>query len=58
VIAGEQHWKVNFYRTYQSAPDNELFLIEGSCRTLEISLKDGNANKRLKLATGERIEIS
>jgi len=58
VKVGEQHWKVNFYRTYRAAPDNELFLIEGSCGTLEISLKNGNANGRLKLAAGQRIEIS
>jgi S-adenosylmethionine hydrolase len=58
VKVGEQHWKMNFYWTYNAAPDNELFLIEGSCKTLEISLKNANANERLKLATGQRIEIS
>lgn len=58
VKAGEHHWKAKYYKTYHAAPDNELFLIEGSCGTLEINLKNGNANERLKLATGERIEIS
>ena len=58
VKVGEQQWKLKFYRTYQVAPDNELFLIEGSCNTLEISLKNGDANARLRLKTGQRIEIS
>ena len=58
VKVGEQHWEMGCYRTYRAAPDYELFLVEGSCRTLEISLKNGSANERLKLATGERIEIS
>ncbi len=49
---------MSFYRTYEAAPDDELFLIEGSCGTLEISLKNANANERLRLKTGQRIEIS
>ncbi len=58
VKAGKQYWAMSFYRTYHAAPDDEPFLIEGSCRTLEISVKNGSANDRLKLAAGERIEIS
>ncbi len=58
VKTGKQHWAMNFYRTYDAAPDDELFLIEGSCGTLEMSLKNGNANRRLKLQAGEQIEIS
>ena len=58
VKAGEQQWEMNAYRTYSEAPDNELFLIEGSCNTLEISLKNGDANAGLRLKTGQHIEIS
>lgn len=58
VKVGEPQWEMGFYETYQEGPDNECFLIEGSCGTLEVSLKDGNANERLKLKTGQRIEIS
>jgi len=58
VKACQQQWKMNFYRTYEAAPDNELFLIEGSCGTLEISLRNANANERLGLKPGQRIEIS
>jgi S-adenosylmethionine hydrolase len=58
VKVDEQQWEMCFYETYQAGPDNESFLIEGSCGTLEISLKNGNANERLKLVTGQRIEIS
>lgn len=54
----EKNWHMNFYANYDSAKENELFLIEGSCNTLEISLKNGNANDKLHIKTGERIEIS
>ena len=51
-------YRMNFYPNYRLAKDNELFLIEGSCNTLEISLKNDNANKKLHLQAGARIEIS
>jgi S-adenosylmethionine hydrolase len=54
----ERSYQMNFHPNYHAAKDNELFLIEGSCRTLEISLKNGNANDRLHIETGRRIEIS
>ncbi|MHC4424548.1 MAG: SAM hydroxide adenosyltransferase [Planctomycetota bacterium] len=49
--------KMNFYPNYHAAEDDELFLIEGSCSTLEISLRNGNANDKLNVETGTRIEI-
>lgn len=55
---GEKSCRMNFYPNYHAAEDNELFLIEGSCNTLEISLKNGNANDRLHLQTGIKVEIS
>ena len=58
VKARQQQWKMTTYGTYDAAPDDELFLIEGSCGTLEMSVKNGDASRRLKLQTGERIEIS
>lgn len=45
------------YPTYNAAPENELFLIEGSSKTLEISLKNGGARDRLQLVPGTPIEI-
>jgi len=53
-----RHSRMDFYPNYDGVADNELFLIEGSCKTLEISLKNGNANERLRLKTGSRIEIA
>ena len=50
--------RMDFYPNYDEAAENELFLIEGSCKTLEISLKNGNANERLNLKAGQRIEIA
>ncbi len=54
----DRSYQMSFYPNYDVAQDNELFLLEGSCNTLEISLKNGNANDRLHLQTGIKIEIS
>ena len=58
VQISEQSYQMNYHSNYQAAPENELFLIEGSCSTLEVSLKNGNANNKLSIASGERITIS
>ncbi len=58
VKVEERCYQMNFYPNYHSAKDNELFLVEGSCNTLEISFKNGNANEKLHIETGRRIEIS
>ncbi|MGD8499985.1 MAG: SAM-dependent chlorinase/fluorinase [Phycisphaerales bacterium] len=57
VKVEEKSCRMNFYPNYNAAEDDELFLIEGSCNTLEISLRNGNANKKLNVETGTRIEI-
>lgn len=49
--------RLNFYNTYAEAPDNRLFLIEGSSNTLEISIKNKSAVDRLKVKVGDRVEI-
>jgi S-adenosylmethionine hydrolase len=54
----EESYQMHFYPNYHAAEDDELFLIEGSCSTLEISLRNGNANNKLNVETGEKIEIS
>ena len=58
VKVEDRSYQMNFYSNYLAAKDNELFLIEGSCNTLEISLKNGNANDKLHVEAGRRIEIS
>jgi S-adenosylmethionine hydrolase len=50
--------KLKFYRTYNEADYNELFVIEGSSNTLEISMKNSDANKKLRVKAGERIKIA
>ena len=50
--------QMNFHSNYHAAEENKLFLIEGSSNTLEISLKNGNANDILNIETGRRIKIS
>ena len=57
VQIDEKKYTMSFYETYSDAKDNELFLIEGSCKTLEISLKNGNANGILCLRAGQKIKI-
>ena len=49
--------KLNFYDTYESSPANNLFLIKGSSNTLEISIKNSNASKKLNLKVGDKIKI-
>ena len=49
--------EMKFYPNYNQAEQNELFLIEGSNSTLEISLKNGNANEQLHLQAGTRLKI-
>lgn len=56
-IAGKKN-VMNYCPDYDSAKNDELFLIEGSGNTLEISLKNGNANDKLHVKVGEKITIS
>jgi len=53
-----KQYQMNSHPYYKAAAENELFLIKGSNNTLEISLKDGNANAQLDLKPGQRITIS
>jgi len=47
-----------YYETYSKAPNKKLFLVEGSNHTLELSIKNSNANNQLKLKTGQKIKIA
>lgn len=58
VAAGERKYAMKFHPNYASAGEGELFLIEGSNNTLEISLKNANANDKLHLRPGDKISIS
>jgi len=51
-------YQMNFYPIYDTAAENELFLIEGSCNTLEISLRSSSANKVMHLKPGTKIKIT
>jgi S-adenosylmethionine hydrolase len=57
VEVGGKEYQMRYWPNYLSAKEGELFLIEGSNNTLEISLKNGNANDRLRLKIGEKIKI-
>ena len=58
VVTGGKEYVMRYYPNYDAAKKGELFLIEGSSGTLEISLKNGSANDRLCVKMGERIKIS
>jgi len=58
VDTGGDQRTMSFFSTYEQAPSGELFLITGSCNTLEISLKNASAVERLQLTPGDRITIS
>jgi S-adenosylmethionine hydrolase len=48
---------LNVYNNYSKASREELFMVVGSSGTLEISRKEGNANKKIKAMIGDKIEI-
>ena len=58
VKTGHFNQKLSLYKTYESALPNKMFLIEGSSNTLEISIKNSNASKKLRLKVGDKIRIS
>ena len=58
VDIGGDRRTMPFFSTYEQARDDELFLITGSCNTLEISLKNASASERLHTTPGHRITIS
>ena len=58
VKTGHFNQKLSLYKTYESSLPNKMFLIEGSSNTLEISIKNSNASKKLRLKVGDKIEIS
>jgi len=58
VKIGEKIYQMNYRENYSAAKQGELFLIEGSNRTLEISLKNGSANEQLFAKAGQIVEIS
>jgi len=57
VHMADKKYVMNFYPNYDSAKDDDLFLIEGSGNTLEISLKNGSADDKLHVKVGEKITI-
>ncbi|UCG57230.1 MAG: SAM-dependent chlorinase/fluorinase [Phycisphaerales bacterium] len=57
VRIGRNRYRMGYYPEYHSANEDDLFLIEGSNNTLEISLRNGSANDRLRLRAGARISI-
>ena len=58
VVIDEKEYMMRYYPNYVGAKEDELFLIEGSNNTLEISLKNGNANDKLAVRPGGKIRIS
>ncbi len=57
VAIDEKKYTMQYYPNYDLSQEGELFLIEGSNNTLEISLKNASANDKLHLRPGTRISI-
>jgi len=57
VKTGSKSLLLPFFPNYSSAPDNELFLIQGSANTLEISIKNGSAQNLMNQKIGDKLEI-
>jgi len=58
VQIDQNRYTMRYFPNYDMAAQGELFLIEGSNNTLELSLKNANANDKLHLKPGQRIKIS
>ncbi len=57
VTLGTRRERMPSYPTYDAAESDRLFLIEGSCGTLEISIKNGDANAELHASAGDKVVI-
>ena len=58
VQTREYDQMLQFYKSYEEAPSNQLFLIKGSANTLEISLKNGKATDLWDVDTKVRIRVA
>lgn len=58
VVIDSKEFTMRFCANYDVAEQGELFLIEGSSNTLEISLKNAAATDKLHVEVGQRIKIS
>lgn len=58
VRLGRQKHTFALFRNYDDAPSGKPFLVEGSAKTLEISVKGGSAARELKVRAGDNIIVS
>jgi len=58
IETGELPPKLRFYRTYEEAPAETLFLVESSYGTLEIALKGGSAAARIGARVNSRVVLA
>lgn len=57
VYYNNYKYLLKYYEVYNQAKNDELFLITGSCNTLEISLKNGSAINKFPCCLNDKIEI-
>lgn len=58
TVGGRRLGDMAFWKTYAEAEEGKLFVIEGSCSSLEISVKNGDATKTLTdVSIGDRVEF-
>ncbi len=57
VSCGDFKKNLKFHSTYEEAIEGELFVIEGSRNTLELSVKQGSATEVINCRVGDKITI-
>jgi len=57
VSCGSSKKNLNFHTTYSEASEGELFIIEGSRNTLELSVKQGSAASMLRCKVGDTVSM-
>jgi len=57
VVCGKFEKNLKFYRTFSSAKKGELFVLEGSRKTYEISVREGSAQDITGCKVGDKIGI-
>jgi S-adenosyl-L-methionine hydrolase (adenosine-forming) len=50
-------YKLKYYNNFNNIKKNEIFITSGTFNTIEICMKENNANEKLKFKIGDKIEL-
>ncbi len=57
ILTDDLRWKIEWYPHYSAGPESGIFLVTGSCGTLEISARNASAVDEMNFKIGDRIAI-